>query len=1072
MPPQRHRTTPNGPPTRRPVRHLIALAPILFATSTTEARQWTDATGKYTVEAEFVELSAGVVKLSASDGKTISLPLEKLSAADQRHVKKLVAAAAGNKPASPANGGGWGVVEAALASVRDVKAQMFSRESSVLGPLPSPAELAATQMELRPIPRPQPGGPGTVTFTTAQKRQFANDYKDKPIASFGKTGRCFPKTIPLGITGAQVVEFLKRKELFVAGVQPETPADGKLQRGDVIVGANGRLFEDAEDPRPEMGHALAESQSPELKGRLTLQIVRDGHPMNIGIELGDAEPYAETWPFACAKSDRLKADALELVMGSDLRKEDGWTWTPLFLMASGDDAALERARRVIYSNSKERYPEELGGANNWVAAYRLINIAEYYLLTGDSAVLPEIEYTAKVLEKQQYPHGGWTHGEPGGYGQINACGLAAFIGLILARECGVDTDPEELATAIRYFGKWCGTNLPYGEGSPGGRSGRMDNGMNSMSAIAFHLLGEKGMAERWARTVCYMWMGREKGHAEGIFSLAWGPLGAALAPEEEFHMFMNRTQWLYEMGRTSDKGYVYMRGSRKAYPQGMTPAVGMFFYLPERRLRILGAGRGAFGTRPPAPLAKAAELYREKRWADLKRALEAYLRRPAAPHAEYAKGLLAAYRELERHAGATLKLAEANIKEGRKATAAAQLDALRRLLGEERPAAARLRRSLGSGALSDPATPKTEHAALHPKWAEGLGIDRRSGIRDGFANSYEYIVRTNQGAHKDKAPEEIARYLAHFSSGPADAAIEALAARGDEVSPLLQKLMGDTHPWLRAGAVETLATVYRVDPKAPGGGKPDAGLQKVAGQIGRLADDPHPGVQAALVKFIESTRLETPQTRKIMIRMAASDDPGVRVSAANMARSWLKDPETVIQIGMHVSAAPDGNTPRHWQYAHMGVARFKSDPRCRKAIPAMAAFLAGPSNKAPIRGFFSDSAQHVPLQVMLAQWDQEVEAMPDVVTGICRSYVRTPSPSIKNYKGWHNLRLDSQKLFDKFTPAAIPALRAFVAEEKRWLAEIDDGLLDLTTQLKGQEARKTTLERIEHIAALADRLER
>ena len=60
-----------------------------------------------------------------------------------------------------------------------------------------------------------------------------------------------------GITGAQVVEFLKRKELFVAGVQPGTPAAGVLKRMDVIIGANGRLFADPEDPRPEMGYALA-----------------------------------------------------------------------------------------------------------------------------------------------------------------------------------------------------------------------------------------------------------------------------------------------------------------------------------------------------------------------------------------------------------------------------------------------------------------------------------------------------------------------------------------------------------------------------------------------------------------------------------------------------------------------------------------------------------------------------------------------------------------------------------------------------------------------------------------------
>ena len=49
-------------------------------------------------------------------------------------------------------------------------------------------------------------------------------------------------------------------------------------------------------------------------------------------------------------------------------------------------------------------------------------------------------------------------------------------------------------------------------------------------------------------------------------------------------------------------------------------------------------------------------------------------------------------------------------------------------------------------------------------------------------------------------------------------------------------------------------------------------------------------------------------------------------------------------------------------------------------------------------------------------------------------------------------------------------MRAFVAEEKQWLAEVDDALLNLITPLKPEEARRTSLERIAHIEALADKL--
>ena len=592
-----------------------------------------------------------------------------------------------------------------------------------------------------------------------------------------------------------------------------------------------------------------------------------------------------------------------------------------------------------------------------------------------------------------------------------------------------------------------------------------------MSAIAFHLLGEEAMAERWARSVCYMWMGRDKGHAEGIFSLAWGPLGAALAPKAEFHMFMNRMLWYYEMGRTSDDAYVYMRGSRQPYPGGTTSAVALFFYLPERRIRLLGAPRGVFGTRPPAPLAKAAALYRRKQWAALTQALEAYLQQPDRPHEGYAKALLAAYQRTERHAGATLALAKANIQAKKLATAQAQLDALERLLGEERPAAAALRRSLG-GRIADPPRAKRHYAAFNPKWTPAAAKLKRGGVRDGFAHSPDYIAATNALAFKGLSPEQIARFLAHFNGGPYGGAARAMMSHGESISPLLMKLMGDENPWLRGAGVSLLGDIHR----DPGGGKgtrqPDAKVTAAVAKVGPLVDDPHPAVQAALGSFVQKVRVESPATRRIVIKMAASDDAGVRYTAANMARLWLRDPETLIRIGTLVSGAPKGNTPRHWQFAHMAIARNKTDPRCRKAIPVMAAFLRNTANTVPIRGFFSDSAQHVALQVMAAQWDADVQAMPNVVAGVCCAYVRTSTPPVKSYRGWHALRETAKGLLTKLTPAAAPALRVAIAEQKKWLATVDDARLALILQLGPDDARRTVRERIAYLETLAAKLKR
>jgi thiol-disulfide isomerase/thioredoxin len=63
-----------------------------------EVRTWTDASGKFSVDAELVGVDGGQVTLRSSDGKTLAVPLSRLSAADRRHL-----AAQGNtgEPAVP-----------------------------------------------------------------------------------------------------------------------------------------------------------------------------------------------------------------------------------------------------------------------------------------------------------------------------------------------------------------------------------------------------------------------------------------------------------------------------------------------------------------------------------------------------------------------------------------------------------------------------------------------------------------------------------------------------------------------------------------------------------------------------------------------------------------------------------------------------------------------------------------------------------------------------------------------------------------------------------------------------------
>ncbi len=76
-----------------------------------EFRTWTDSTGRFEVQAKFVAVDGSQVTIARDNGARITLPLEKLSEADQEYIAKLKSenpfeAAADNrfKPAGPAAG--------------------------------------------------------------------------------------------------------------------------------------------------------------------------------------------------------------------------------------------------------------------------------------------------------------------------------------------------------------------------------------------------------------------------------------------------------------------------------------------------------------------------------------------------------------------------------------------------------------------------------------------------------------------------------------------------------------------------------------------------------------------------------------------------------------------------------------------------------------------------------------------------------------------------------------------------------------------------------------------------------
>jgi hypothetical protein len=326
---------------------------------------------------------------------------------------------------------------------------------------------------------------------------------------------------------------------------------------------------------------------------LTLLVGRGGKTIPVGIKLPIDGGYGKNWPYDCARSQAIADAAVKYVMNNG----DDTFWKHLFLMGCGDWNEMAAVRDEL------RKSQSTGGiGSNWGGGYKLVSLCEYYLLTRDPEVLPAIECHVRGLEANQMLTGGWSHGAPGGYGMMNQVGQVCFIGLLLARECGVEVDPTVLARATKLSGRFVGAYVQYGDHPPWvakyGKAAPNDNGKVQSLAVLFDLLGEPDAGRRSARRACYLYRTVLGGHAERIFATAWAGVGAALAPQPEFRMYADNMLWYYELARQRSGALADLGHTR--YKKS-TAAVGMMFTLPGKRLRIAGGSRR---TEPLFPIAK------------------------------------------------------------------------------------------------------------------------------------------------------------------------------------------------------------------------------------------------------------------------------------------------------------------------------------------------------------------------------------------------------------------------------------------------------------------------------------
>ena len=205
------------------------------------------------------------------------------------------------------------------------------------------------------------------------------------------------------------------RQIYVTKVEKDSPADGILAVGDVILGVGGKPF--SYDPRTELGQALTTAESEAGGGNLSLIRWRAGKTEEVVVKLPVLGTYSATAPYDCPKSQRIleqgcKALAERIADPSYRENAITRSLNALALLASGKDEYLPLVRKEAHWAADF----SADSFQTWYYGYVMMLLSEYEMATGDESVMPGLRRLALEAANGQSIVGSWGHGfaEPTG----------------------------------------------------------------------------------------------------------------------------------------------------------------------------------------------------------------------------------------------------------------------------------------------------------------------------------------------------------------------------------------------------------------------------------------------------------------------------------------------------------------------------------------------------------------------------------------------------------------------------------------------------------------------------------
>jgi hypothetical protein len=421
-----------------------------------------------------------------------------------------------------------------------------------------------------------------VSFTYGAEKPIPDFTKGEKIIQEGKETL---RERLLGPTGLSAMMYSKHmaagatrvtRQFLISTVDAGSPADGKINVGDVILGVDGKNFD--ADARKVFAAAIENAEG--AGGNLSIHLFRKGQTLDVTLKLRVLGAHSKSCPYNCPKCEALVNLLAEQTKNAVLppkkpAKGQGGLMIPsmyaLGMLATGREDLLPDIKAYAHylcvdSTGKPfKFVVSDEGRRVWHTGYNLIFLSEYYIATGDQYVLPTIKELAVGGAQGQsgvgtYGHrfssrkpDGSFHGPLVGYGAINNAALTLYNGLLLAQKCGIKD--EEVANAVRMGKRFFDFFVEHGTISYGDHWAGYDafdnNGINAQAAVMYGLLGdERGQRFFSSMAVASAPTGCEEGHQGCYWSNFWGGLGAVRSGEEGAQAFFSETRYIRTLERS------------------------------------------------------------------------------------------------------------------------------------------------------------------------------------------------------------------------------------------------------------------------------------------------------------------------------------------------------------------------------------------------------------------------------------------------------------------------------------------------------------------------------------------